>query len=60
MLRLYRKEGEEITVRYGEDPNQELHIKVLNVDYHRRQAQIGVVADDEVLIFKSEKPRTRR
>jgi hypothetical protein len=59
MLRIYRQEGQEIKVRYGNEPHQELMIRLCNLDFHRNQAQIGVTAGPEVLIMRAEKPRTQ-
>jgi sRNA-binding carbon storage regulator CsrA len=60
MLRIYRQEGQEIVVRYGDEPREELVIKLCNLDFHRKQAQIGIQASPEVLIFRAEHPRTKR
>lgn len=62
MLRLYRKPGQEISVKREDsnDPDDYIRIKVCDIDLHAGTVEIGVKATHGWLIYRAEKPRTER
>ena len=60
MLRIYRNQNQEITVKRRNAPNDVddyIRIKVLDIDLHTGRVEVGVQATHEWVISRSEAPR---
>jgi sRNA-binding carbon storage regulator CsrA len=60
MLRMYRNQNQEITIKKRNSPNdvdEYIRVKILDIDLHTGRVEVGVQATQAWNIYRAESPR---